>query len=88
MMLEAILRRLYNIDALALFRYTAAEELLNVLLEVHPKKPEKPKRICPYWDKNRNIMFTFEYKDKNKNRDLTYDELYQYFCTVLGEKEC
>ena len=93
MLLEAILRRIYNgcMEAKEHSRGSAnvcdlgnIEYLANILLDVHPKKPEKPRNIFVWWsNETACLRFTFEYMDRSKNRDLSYKELHRYFCTVL-----
>ena len=86
MLLEAILMRIHKM--LETCDIQGMEFLANLLLDVHPNKPEKPRNIYVWYSsKGACVWFTFEYTDANKNRDLSYNELYQYFCTVLGEKE-
>lgn len=85
MLLEAIFKYLDNIDMYDIAIYARVETLLNILLNAHPQRPEKPKYIIPYWDSKKKIYFTFIYKKQARN--LTFEEFCQYFCTVLGEKE-
>jgi hypothetical protein len=62
------------------------ELIANILLDVHPQKPEKPDSIFVWYSSQaERMMFTFEYTDRSKNRDMNFDELQQYFCTVLKE---
>ena len=96
MLLEAILRRIHetinDIEAMKkanIFRFGSLDALIKVLEDVHPNKPEKPRCIDTYYDsKGESVVFSFEYKDERKNREMNFDEFHQYFCTVLGEKEC
>lgn len=95
MLLEAIFNNLYGvyntvneIGEMWLEYATALEILAKVLLDVHENTPQKPLAITVWFPKEKGkVLFRFRYRDKIKDYDLTYEELYQYFTAVLGKEK-
>lgn len=96
MLLEAIFREIYRIsegifgnEKPYVYELMHIDALIRPLIEIHPKRPEKPINIISWYKSlEEGVMFWFRYADESKECDMTFDELHQYFCTVLGEKEC
>lgn len=65
------------------------ECILGILKDAIPIKHRPDEIIAEHWytDKNKTL-YKFVNKKANTYRVMSFNELYQYFCTVLGEKEC
>lgn len=86
MLLEAILRRIYNYSGDSDYPHIKVGALLNVLIDAMPDNCDKPMRIETNFVKDSG-SYSFFFKDKKKNTVMNYWELYQYFTTVLGEEK-
>lgn len=88
MLLEAIFKRIkFCSERSLVMDVKELECILGILKDAIPIK-HRPEEIIVDWytDKNK-ISYKFVNRKANTYRIMDFNELYQYFCTVLGEKE-